>query len=194
LAVSRNVEKITAAATALFSKHGYYGTSTRAIALAAGVKEPEIYRLFLNKEKLFQECLTSAVMRSIEPAQFLMVISGEEREAEFPVLLRQAIRRWYSSVSPHSARLLMQAALLGNKNWSKLAFSHLDKIIGILARRIEKEMSLPRTTATAAANSLLLALFQYKISRTMLTTPDTEQELVESMIDQWFEGLTLQSK
>jgi hypothetical protein len=53
---------------------------------------------------------------------------------------------------------------------------------------------LPRTTATAAANSLLLALFQYKISRTMLTTPDTEQELVESMIDQWFEGLTLQSK
>jgi hypothetical protein len=122
------------------------------------------------------------------------VISGEEREAEFPVLLRQAIRRWYSSVSPHSARLLMQAALLGNKNWSKLAFSHLDKIIGILARRIEKELSLPRSTATAAANSLLLALFQYKISRTMLTTPDTEQELVESMIDQWFEGLILQSK
>ncbi|HET9184490.1 MAG TPA: helix-turn-helix domain-containing protein [Candidatus Angelobacter sp.] len=194
MVASKNLETILEAASALFAKHGYHGTSTKAIALAAGVKEPEIYRLFLNKEKLFLDCLTAAVARSIDPARFLMVMSGEEEEGEFSALLRKAVRMWYFSVSPHSARLLMQAALSDKRGWSKLALSHIDKIIGILARRIEKEIHVPKASATAAANSLLLGLFQYKISRTMLTTLEKEQNAVDNMIDQWFRGLPLQSK
>jgi len=68
--------------------------------------------------------------------------------AEFSVLVARAVRRWYSSLSAQSARLLMQAALSDNKAWSKMAFDPLDKIIGILARRLEKDMRVPRSTAT----------------------------------------------
>lgn len=153
------------------------------------MKETELYRLFLNKEKLFVDCLTGALDQCLEPAQFLMILAGDEQEADFPALVRQAVRNWYFSLPAQSARLLMQGTLSDNKIWSKLAFSRIDKTISILSRRIEKEIHLSKAIAFGAANSLVLALFQYKVSRPMLTHSEKERETVESMIHYWFRGL-----
>ena len=101
-----------------------------------------------------------------------------------------AVRRWYSSLSAQSARLLMQAALSDNKAWSKMAFDPLDKIIGILARRLEKDMRVPRSTATVASRTLILALFQFKIARPLLSPSDGEREAVDQTIEQWLNGLS----
>jgi len=187
---SKIVEKIVDAATALFARQGYFGASTREIAAEADVTEPSIYRLFLSKEKLFNTCLADVIARSLAPAQFQAVLSGQEESAGFPVLVARAVRRWYSSLSAQSARLLMQAALSDNKAWSKMAFDPLDKIIGILGRRLEKDMRVPRATATVASRTLILALFQFKIARPLLSPSDGEREAVDQTIEQWLNGLS----
>ena len=187
---SKIVEKIVEAATDLFARQGYFGTSTREVALEANVTEPSIYRLFLNKEKLFGNCLASVIAQLLAPEQFLLLLSGEEKEAEFPQLVALAVRRWYGSLSTRAARLLMQAALSENKEWSRMAYEPIDKIIGILARRLEKDMCVPRSTAAVASRTLILALFQFKLARPMLSASDGERDAVDKTIDQWLHGLS----
>jgi AcrR family transcriptional regulator len=53
------VEKIEASAAQLFARQGYRGTSTREIALLAGVAENTIFRHFERKEDLFWAVLRS---------------------------------------------------------------------------------------------------------------------------------------
>jgi AcrR family transcriptional regulator len=186
---SKIVEKILDGATELFAEQGYYGPSTKEIALRADVTEPSIFRLFLTKEKLFHECLISVVNRSLQPAQFGALISTPERGEDFTVTASRAVRRWYFSLPFQSALLLMQAALSDNKEWAEIAYSRIDKIIQILAKSIEQEAKIPKTGAVVAARTLILALFQFKIARPMLTSGDRERDAVEDTIDQWCRGV-----
>jgi AcrR family transcriptional regulator len=186
---SKIVDKILEGATDLFARQGYFGSSTREIALKCDVAEPSIYRLFLTKEKLFHECLAVVVERSLEPAQFLAIISGEFGEGEFSALVAQAVRRWYFSLSARSARLLMQAILSDNDEWTEMAYSRIDKIIDILSRRVEKQAHVPKAKAAVAARTLILALFQFKIARSVLGSAGKERDAVDMTIDQWLHGL-----
>jgi len=186
---SKIVDKILEGATDLFARQGYFGSSTRDIALRSDVAEPSLYRLFLNKEKLFQECLTVVVERSLAPDQFLAVISGEVEEGEFSVLVAQAVRRWYFSLSARSARLLMQAILSDNNEWTDIAYSRIDKIIDILSRQVETQAHIPKAKAAVAARTLILALFQFKIARSVLGSGGKERDAVDMTIDQWLHGL-----
>jgi AcrR family transcriptional regulator len=187
---SKIVAKILEGATELFAKQGYFGASTRDLALKADVAEPSIYRLFLNKEKLFHECLTAVIEQSLDPGQFQTVISVLEPGEGFSGAVGRAIRRWYFSLSAQSARLLMQAALSDNKEWTEMAYSRIDKIIGVLAKHIEKETETSKAKAIVAARTLILALFQFKIARPMLSSAEKERNVVDATIDQWLQGLT----
>jgi AcrR family transcriptional regulator len=187
---SKIVAKILEGATELFARQGYFGASTRDLALKADVAEPSIYRLFLSKEKLFHECLTAVIEQSLDPAQFQAVISVPEAGEGFAGAAARAVRRWYFSLSAQSARLLMQAALSDNKEWTEMAYSRLDKIIGILAKSVEKETHISKAKAIVAARTLILALFQFKIARPMLSSVDKERDVVDGTIDQWLQGLT----
>ena len=53
-------EQLIEVATKLFARNGYEATTTSAIALAAGVTEPILYRHFKNKQELF-----IAIVRSV---------------------------------------------------------------------------------------------------------------------------------
>src|SRR2546426_7227401 len=46
-------EQLMEVATKLFARNGYEATTTAAIALAAGVTEPILYRHFKSKQELF---------------------------------------------------------------------------------------------------------------------------------------------
>lgn len=185
---SKIVLKILEGATELFAKQGYYGASTRELAKRSDVSEVSLYRLFLNKEKLFYECLMAVVEQSLDPVQFQAAMQ-QEPEEQFGGALARAVRRWYFSISATSSRLLMQAALSDNKEWAGIAYSRTGKIIAMLARATEREMSLSRAKATVAARTLILALFQFKIARPLLTATGKERDAVDSIIGQWLDGL-----
>ena len=59
LRTSNRTEKIVAAATQLFARQGYHGTSTREIARVAEVSENTLFRHFDHKEDIFWSALRS---------------------------------------------------------------------------------------------------------------------------------------
>ena len=71
--------QILQVATRLFARHGYLGTTTQAIASAAGVSEPIIYRHFENKAVLYLEVLGHALDDLLERWQALRVSEPPER-------------------------------------------------------------------------------------------------------------------
>ncbi|WP_084518072.1 TetR/AcrR family transcriptional regulator [Microtetraspora niveoalba] len=60
------------AAMDLFARHGYAGTSVRAIALATGLSESVLYRHFANKQAIFDEVLFQAGVGLFESQRDLL--------------------------------------------------------------------------------------------------------------------------
>lgn len=69
-------EEILDAAAELFSQQGYTATSTRAIALAVGIKQASLYYHFASKEALLTELLAGTVTPSIRAAGELEEMPG----------------------------------------------------------------------------------------------------------------------
>jgi len=65
-------EEILDAAAELFSEQGYAATSTRAIAMAVGIKQASLYYHFANKEQILVELLSGTVSPSLEAAASLV--------------------------------------------------------------------------------------------------------------------------
>ena len=69
-------EEILDAAAELFSQNGYAATSTRAVALAVGVKQASLYYHFPSKEAVLAELLAGTVTPSLAAAEALGSMPG----------------------------------------------------------------------------------------------------------------------
>jgi AcrR family transcriptional regulator len=70
-------ELVLTAATEVFGEHGYVGTTTDAVAKAAGVSQPYVVRIFGTKEALFLAVLERALGRLLESFQSAIDQGGE---------------------------------------------------------------------------------------------------------------------
>ena len=84
-------EEILDAAAELFSQQGYAATSTRAIALAVGIKQASLYYHFANKEQIHAELLAGTVVPSLDAAAGL-VTGPEPPEARMWALAAHDVR------------------------------------------------------------------------------------------------------
>ena len=73
-------EQLIDVATKLFARNGYEATTTAAIALAAGVTEPILYRHFKSKQELFVAIVRAVSEQTMDHWQEL--IAGVEDPAE----------------------------------------------------------------------------------------------------------------
>jgi AcrR family transcriptional regulator len=73
-------EQLMEVATKLFARNGYEATTTAAIALAAGVTEPILYRHFKSKQELFVAIVKAVSDRTMKQWQDL--IAGVADPAE----------------------------------------------------------------------------------------------------------------
>lgn len=184
--------RILDAAIVLFSEYGYFGVTTRDIAKKAKTTEGSIYRLFVSKEKLFEEALNAVISRALDPTQILIMIFENRKKQEFPALISAAVRSWYSCMPQVSARLLIHACLSKNNKWRETASAPIEKIIGILTTGIEREMEKAKYrkfNAGVVVRALILALFQFKITQAPLRPASEEARFVEGAIEQWLQGL-----
>jgi len=103
---------ILEAATAVFGERGYVGTTTDAVAKAAGVSQPYVVRMFGTKEQLFLEVLRRALDRLL--STFREVIARPRREGE-PEELTGRIGLAYADLLEDRGLLLslMQGFMLG---------------------------------------------------------------------------------
>jgi AcrR family transcriptional regulator len=62
-------EAVLEVARAEFARAGYHGTSTEAIAAAAGISQPYLFRLFGTKKGLFLACVRRCFRETLETFQ-----------------------------------------------------------------------------------------------------------------------------
>src|SRR5579859_870394 len=84
---------ILQAATTLFLRNGYVGTSMDEIAALAGVSKQTVYKHFADKERLFCDVVTSTVNEASDPvhAQVLELRDSGDLEADLRDLARRQL-------------------------------------------------------------------------------------------------------
>jgi TetR/AcrR family transcriptional regulator len=116
-------ELILEAATAVFGERGYVGTTTDAVARAAGVSQPYVVRMFGTKETLFLEVLHRALDKLL--ATFRTALADGVAAGESGQTVGHRIGQAYGDLLSDRGLLLslMHAFILGS-----------DPVIGKAAR------------------------------------------------------------
>jgi AcrR family transcriptional regulator len=104
--------QILAVAVSLFSKKGFRGTTTKEIALAAGVSEAMVFRHFATKEELYSAILNQKACSDgrFEPAEMAAdAIKRKDDRGVFESLALGALD--HHERDPEFQRLLLHSAL-----------------------------------------------------------------------------------
>lgn len=116
--------QILRVAMRLFSQRGFRGTTTKEIALAAGVSEAMVFRHFATKEELYSAILDhkACVHESMDPLQVVAeAIAAKDDRAVFEGLALDALNQ--HDCDPEFHRLLLHSALeeheLAQMFWEK---------------------------------------------------------------------------
>jgi len=104
---------ILAAAASVFAERGYSGTTTDAVAKAAGVSQPYVVRMFGTKETLFVEVLNRSLERLKET--FRRVIATPPGPDDPPELSARIGHAYVDLLADRGLLLsLMQAFMMGS--------------------------------------------------------------------------------
>jgi AcrR family transcriptional regulator len=116
--------QILRVAMRLFSQRGFRGTTTKEIALAAGVSEAMVFRHFATKEELYSAILDqkACVHDTMEPLQVVAAaVAAKDDRAVFEGLALDALNQ--HDCDPEFHRLLLHSALeeheLAQMFWEK---------------------------------------------------------------------------
>jgi AcrR family transcriptional regulator len=182
--------RIIEAAITLFADYGYFGVTIRDLAREARTTEGTVYRLMKNRDGVFDQALLTVIHRSLDPAQLLLMLFESREKQDLASAIASVVRRWYAALPEQSARFLMQAYWSQNARWREMAFGPIQKLVQVLGGALEREVKkeqVKKFDTTAAARTLILALFQFK-----LTSPakpgKQETEAVDAIIGQWLQG------
>jgi AcrR family transcriptional regulator len=130
-------------AVRLFSQRGFRGTTTKEIALAAGVSEAMVFRHFATKEELYSAILDhkACLHDTMDPVQVVSeAIARKDDRAVFEGLALDALNR--HDCDPEFHRLLLHSALeeheLAQMFWEKFV-TRVYRILGAYIRERQRD-------------------------------------------------------
>jgi AcrR family transcriptional regulator len=159
--VSEVPTRIVRAATALFSRQGYHGTSTREIARLADVSEVTVFRYFDHKEDIF----LSALHTSFSIIRPRLEIFNRGAESPKPhVMLPQIVSLLFdiTTISPELTKLVAIAFLELHGSSEDLCLERLSPLFTAIAGYLNFNMDAgalrflnPAIVTTAMALTVL---------------------------------------
>lgn len=154
-------EKIVAAASQLFARQGYHGTSTREIARLADVSENTIFRHFDRKEDLFW----SAVRARCSAVKLRRDVAEGMTDGDAPEVILPKLIEFLSDILNYSPELLrLIAVALLEMQWKadvfcdeclSPAFSAINKYLAMNVQN-GKLRNVDPTMVTAALTTMVL--------------------------------------
>jgi AcrR family transcriptional regulator len=132
--------QILRVAMRLFSQRGFRGTTTKEIALAAGVSEAMVFRHFATKEELYSAILDhkACLHETMEPLQVVAkAVAAKDDRAVFEGLALDALNQ--HDFDPQFHRLLLHSALeeheLAQMFWEKFVKRVYRSLSGYIRQR-----------------------------------------------------------
>lgn len=161
--------QIIDSAIALFGRHGFKGTTTRALAKAAGVSEAIIFKHFPTKDDLYASALERRTFVGTAPLVIELERYADQRDDEGMLqhLIRAILARYEQDRDLHRMLLyawLEQGTTENNRMWSQMRRSPLFDFLDRYVRRRQSEGAF-RADATGLLAGALVALpVQHAIS------------------------------
>src|SRR5207237_3894341 len=138
--------QILRVAMRLFSQRGFRGTTTKEIALAAGVSEAMVFRHFATKQELYSAILDhkACVHETMDPLQVVAeAVAAKDDRAVFEGLALDALNQ--HDCDPEFHRLLIHSALeqheLAHMFWEKFV-RRVYRSLGNYIRERQREGAL----------------------------------------------------
>ncbi|HEV2963445.1 MAG TPA: TetR/AcrR family transcriptional regulator [Candidatus Angelobacter sp.] len=181
--------RLLESAILLFSEHGYAGVNVQDIVVHAETNLTSFKRYFKDKGDAFDKALEAVIARTPDPAELAIVLLQKQHEQDLLSLIQTVVHRWYGSLSPGTARLLMYAYLSNSAKWKRKAHAHIFKMVTVLASAMKAKLSSKsHLDPQLAAQVLIMALWQFKITEAQDKTMKEQTAIVDAMIGQAVRG------
>jgi TetR/AcrR family transcriptional repressor of mexJK operon len=124
---TRKRRVVVDAATTLFLRHGYLGTSMDQIAAFAAVSKPTVYRFFPDKEELFTAIVLETLDRTAAP--FLAELSrlAETRSGQLADDLQDLARHYIATVTQPAVLQLRRLVIGASHQLPALASAYYER-------------------------------------------------------------------
>ncbi|MDX2033375.1 MAG: TetR family transcriptional regulator [Blastocatellia bacterium] len=135
-------QQILDVAVRLFSKRGFRGTTTKEIALAAGVNEAIIYRHFATKSELYTAIIDQKASSSeLKRFEETLVAAMERREDRKVFESFAQFMLDFHARDETAMRILLYSALEGHELADMIFRNHISKSYRILSDYLRKRIS-----------------------------------------------------
>ena len=184
-------EQLIEVATKLFAKSGYEATTTAAIAEAAGVTEPILYRHFDSKQELFVAIVRSVSKLTLE--HWRDVIGSIKDPAEQIRRIAQEFPRHISQLA--DAYHVIHGALATSRDRKVLAvmkehYAQIEKFFSqIITAGQESGVFRPQLDPKGPAWQLIMTGIGYAMIALNLQPP--EQGLIKNAIESILRGMSV---
>ena len=182
---------IIAAAASLFAQKGFNGTTTREIAMTAGISEALLFRYFPTKRALYAAILAEKVQLS----QLLVTVEeAAEKRDDARVFTLIASFRIHRGADPTLLRLLLFSALEGHE-LSDMFFRNRHRVFyeylaGYIARRTQ-EGAFRRVDPLLAAQSFIGMIVYHRLLHEIFGVPPhcSPEDAVAGYVGVFLDGL-----
>jgi AcrR family transcriptional regulator len=196
MSAEKRREQIAETAMRLFAENGFRGTTTKEIALAAGISEASLFQHFKTKAELYAAILDGKTKRVYESRWMDEVnehIAGNEDEKVFRAIALKITEHCQSD--PNFIRLMLYTALEKHENAQPFRRRMLYPVFELLRDYIEErkdEGFFQECNAEAAAFAFISTQIYYSMGNIlfqskMLTV--TEDEAISNFIKLTLDGL-----
>lgn len=181
--------RLLESAILLFSEHGYAGVNVQDIVLHAKTNLTSFKRYFKDKDGAFDKALDAVIAQTPDPAELALMLLENEREQDLPTLIQGLAQRWYGSLATGTARFLMYAYLSNSTKWKRKVRAYTSKAIRVMASALKTKLSSKiKLDLQLAAETLIMALWQFKITEAEEKTVKDQAAIIDLMILQVVRG------
>ena len=200
LSANQRREQLIQVAVDLFSRKGFNGTTTREIAVAAGVTEAIIFRHFETKEQLYKAIIDSKLNcadTAVWLADLQRAMDRDDDRAVFQGLIKAIITT--HRTDPKFERLMLYAALEGNE----IAMTYMQQVTASIVEvfrryfaRRQKEGRLRPIPSDLALAAIVGMAQHYALSKYVHGTKNRglpDEQALESFTQIAMSGLGLKA-
>jgi len=189
-------EEIVRAAMDLFARKGFNGTTTRDLALAAGVSEALIFKFFPHKDTLYT-AIVEAKLRQVSQASDERFFTHREGESDRDLFTRIATTYIFNLEKDDSfMRILFFSTLEGHRLTEMYIQKRISEVIRELAETIRsgtRQGRFRKTDPVIAARIFIGMIYDYlilkKIFKVRRPPLHGRKQTVEAIVDVFLGGI-----